>query len=74
MEAKPMMNTLLSSPLVMILIILPFFLVPTWRILKRTGHSGWWSLMIFIPLVNLVGFWLLAFVKWPAVDGKSPQP
>jgi hypothetical protein len=50
-----MMNSLLSSPLVMMLILMAFFLVPSWRILKRTGHSGWWSLMVFIPLVNLVG-------------------
>lgn len=67
------MNTLWSSPLVMMLILMALFLVPVWRILKRTGHSGWWSLIIFIPLVNLIGFWLLAYVKWPAVDGKSPQ-
>ncbi len=65
------MNTLLSSPLVMMLILMALFLVPVWRILKRTGRSGWWSVLIFIPLVNLVGFWFLAFVRWPAVNGKS---
>jgi len=62
------MNTFLGSPLVMLLIILPIVLVPFWRIVKRTGHSGWWSLLAFIPLGNLIGLWLLAFVQWPAVD------
>jgi uncharacterized membrane protein YhaH (DUF805 family) len=71
MEAESMMNTLLSSPLVMLFIILAIFLVPAWRILKRTGHSGWWSVLVFVPLVNILGVWLLAFTKWPAVDGKS---
>lgn len=64
------MNTFLSSPLVMLFLILAIVLVPAWRILKRTGHSGWWSIIIFIPLVNLLGIWLLAFTRWPAVDGK----
>jgi hypothetical protein len=64
------MNAFLGSPLVMLLIILSIALVPSWRIVKRTGHSGWWSLLVFIPLVNFVALWLLAFVQWPAIDAK----
>jgi hypothetical protein len=37
------MSAILGSPLVMLLIILLIVLVPFWRIVKRTGHSGWWS-------------------------------
>jgi hypothetical protein len=62
------MNTFLGSPRVMMIIILPIVLVPFWRIVKRTGHGGWWSLLAFIPFGNLIGLWLLAFVRWPAVD------
>jgi hypothetical protein len=65
------MNTFLGSPLVMLLIVLTILLVPVWRIVRRTGLSAWWSLLVFVPLVNFVGLWLLAFVRWPAVDGKS---
>jgi hypothetical protein len=43
-------------------------LVPFWRIVKRTRHGGWWSLLVFIPFANFVGLWLLAFIQWPAVD------
>jgi hypothetical protein len=64
------MSAHLGSPLAMTLILLSIALVPTWRIVKRTGHSGWWSLLAFIPLVNFVAPWLLAFVRWPAVDAK----
>lgn len=42
--------------------------LPFWRILKRTGHSGWWSLLVLIPVVNLCSLWLFAFVRWPATD------
>ncbi len=42
------------------------------RILHRMGFSGWWSLMIFLWPVGLV---LLAFSRWPSVDGcKCPAP
>ena len=28
----------------------------------------WWSLLIVIPIVNLIGFWIFAFARWPAID------
>jgi hypothetical protein len=40
------MNTFLGSPLVMMVIIMVIFLYPVARILKRTGHSGWWALLM----------------------------
>jgi hypothetical protein len=40
--------------------------VPVARILGRVGLSRWWVLVVFLPLLNLVGLWLLAFVRWPA--------
>jgi hypothetical protein len=61
------MNGLLSSPLVMLFIVLAIVLYPVWRILRRTGHSGW-SLVVFVPIVNLCSLWLLAFVRWPATE------
>jgi uncharacterized membrane protein YhaH (DUF805 family) len=57
------MNTFLGSPLVMLIVILPIVTIPFWRIVKRTGHSGWWSLLVFVPFANFVGLWLLAFVQ-----------
>lgn len=29
------------------------FLYPHVRILRRTGHSGWWALGLLIPVVNV---------------------
>ena len=42
--------------------------IPTARILRRTGYSRWWTLLYFIPLVNIVALWVLAYRRWPAVD------
>lgn len=45
-----------------------FFLIPIFRIIHRTGHSGWWCLLVFFPLLNWIGLWVLAYARWPAVD------
>ena len=42
--------------------------IPAAHILHRTGNSRWWSLLIVIPIVNVIGFWIFAFMRWPAVD------
>jgi hypothetical protein len=47
-------------------------LIPLQQIVSRTGYSRWWVLLIFVPLGNLVGLWLLAFCRWPAVDKPMP--
>jgi hypothetical protein len=39
-------------------------LYPIGRILKRIGVSPIWSVLALIPMVNLVGLWVLAFADW----------
>lgn len=53
-----------------LIIIWLLFMPPVARILRRTGHSRWWCLIAWIPFVNFVGLWILAYVPWPAVDKK----
>jgi hypothetical protein len=38
---------------------------PVWKILTRTGNSGWWSLLAVVPFVNLLLLYGLAFGSWP---------
>lgn len=66
-----MTQAILGSPLVMLVITLAIVLYPFWRIVNRTGHSGWWSLLVFIPFVNLCSLWWFAFVLWPATENKG---
>ena len=42
--------------------------IPIARILTRLGYSKWWTIVYFIPFVNIVGIWILAYSRWPAVD------
>ena len=53
---------------IVILLVVVLLGVPYWRILHRTGHSTWWVIAFLIPGIGLIALWVLAFVKWPAVD------
>jgi membrane protein DedA with SNARE-associated domain len=44
---------------------LAVFLVPAWKIAKKAGFHGAWSLLILVPLLNILILWLFAFVRWP---------
>lgn len=55
-----------------VLAVLVFEIVPLWRIVRRAGFSGWWSLLRFVPLAHLVFFWVFAFAPWPALDRDRP--
>ena len=49
------------------------YFVPVVKILHKAGYSGWWCLMVFVPLVNIVMFWVFAFADWPSLRG-TPRP
>jgi hypothetical protein len=46
--------------------------IPFWRICKRVGHSPWLSLLIVIPIVNLIFIYWLAFGEWPLQKTLAP--
>jgi phosphoglycerol transferase MdoB-like AlkP superfamily enzyme len=56
--------------IVPILVILALAVIPYWKIWSRTGHSGAWSLLMLVPIANLISLWVLAFKDWPAMRGK----
>lgn len=50
------------------IIVLAFFilfLIPPWRIVSKAGYPGALSLLMLVPLLNIVLLWVFAFVKWP---------
>jgi hypothetical protein len=48
-------------PLLMIILVG----VPVANILHRAGRSRWWTILVFIPLLNLIVLWVFAFTRWP---------
>jgi hypothetical protein len=41
------------------------FLIAYVKIISRAGYSGWWVLIIFVPVVNIVMLLVFAFKEWP---------
>ena len=56
--------------LVFVIVLLILVVVPYWKLWTRTGHSGWWALLMLVPLANLISLWVLAFKGWPALRGR----
>jgi uncharacterized membrane protein YoaK (UPF0700 family) len=45
--------------------------VPVANVLHRAGRSRWWTLLAFVPGLNLIALWVFAFSPWPALDLSS---
>jgi len=45
----------------LILVVLPF-----WFIFSKAGYSKWLSLLMALPIVNIVMLYFLAFSTWPS--------
>ena len=49
-----------------VLIVGLFILLwPVSRIANRAGYSGWWAVLLLVPVVNLIMVWVFAFAEWP---------
>ena len=49
------------------MVILGLILItPFWPLFSKAGYSGWWSLLMIVPLVNLITLYVLAFSSWPS--------
>lgn len=49
-------------------IILPF-----WMIFSKAGFPGALSLLMLVPVINMVTIFYLAFADWPALKQKQEQ-
>jgi hypothetical protein len=45
--------------------------IATMKIVQRAGYNGWWVLIIFVPIANMLAFWYFAFSPWPMC--KTPE-
>ena len=63
-----MANNIGVPGLIFLLIYVAILVIPFYQLWKRTGHSGWISLLMLVPLVNLVMLYVLAFKAWPIED------
>jgi len=50
---------------IVIVVAIIFGIIIYWRIATKAGYAGALSLLMFVPLVNLVIIILFAFTDWP---------
>ncbi len=53
-----------SGP-IMMLIFAALIVIPFWFIFTKAGYSGWLSLLMAVPMVNVITLYFLAFSSWP---------
>lgn len=47
--------------------------LPFYKILKRVGLSGWWSVFAVIPILNIVLPWIIALSHWRVRDSDQSE-
>ncbi|ACV79373.1 DUF805 domain-containing protein [Nakamurella multipartita] len=47
------------------LVIWVVFLIAYIKIISKAGYSGWWVLIMFVPIVNVVMLLIFAYKEWP---------
>lgn len=66
-----MQETAGMGQLLWMLILAAVIVVPFWRICQKAGYTGWLSLLILFPIVNLGLLYFLAFARWPVTRGAG---
>jgi hypothetical protein len=66
-------ETMLTIMPFVFLIVTAIIIVPYWFIWKKAGFSPWLSLLMLIPLVNIVMPYVLAFSEWKVVPVNQVQ-
>jgi hypothetical protein len=50
----------------------PVVVIPYWQIFKKAGFSPVLSILVLLPLVNLLVLYYVAFSDWKRVGGDWP--
>jgi len=62
-----------GMPLLMLAFWALLIVPPFWNIFSKAGFSGWLSLLMLVPLANLITLWVVAFMTWPALRSAKPE-
>ena len=58
------------AELIMILFMWVLIILPFWFIFPKTGYSKWLSLLMAVPMINIIMLYFLAFSNWPSQGEK----
>jgi len=58
---------------ILILLFVIIIVIPFWKIFTKAGYPGVLSLVMFVPLVNIILIYYFAFAKWPAIKETKDE-
>jgi hypothetical protein len=56
------------------LLVIPVMIVPYWVIFKKAGFSPALSLLMLLPLINLIVLYVVAFSNWRTLQLPKSDP
>ena len=56
---------------IMWLVFAIVIIVPVWAIFSKAGYSKWLSLVMVVPIVNIIALYFLAFSTWPSLQQRD---
>jgi hypothetical protein len=62
-----MLTAMMAIFLIPCLILIVILMIPYWFIWKKAGFAPWLSLLMLIPMLNLIMLYVLAFSDWKVV-------
>ncbi len=57
----------------MMLIFAALIILPFWFIFSKAGFPRWLSLLMVVPIVNLIMLYVFAFSDWPSLRKKNNE-
>lgn len=60
-----------AAAILWLLLLIPAVLFPFWKIFAKAGYSGWLSILMIVPLVNIVVLYVIAFADRTIAPAQS---
>ena len=57
----------------MMLIFAVLIILPFWFIFSKAGFPRWLSLLMVVPIVNVIMLYVFAFSDWPSLQKKPDE-
>ena len=57
----------------MMLIFAVLIILPFWFIFSKAGFPRWLSLLMVVPIVNVIMQYVFAFSDWPSLQKKNNE-
>jgi hypothetical protein len=68
---EPVGEGIAMAGFLMTLIIGLLMVLPFWKIFGRVGFPPWLSILMIVPVVNLITIYFVAFSEWPAMPDNK---